>query len=41
MTYEYATTKTAAVKIMQAAKAAGRRAYVLTLNASRYEIRSW
>jgi hypothetical protein len=41
MIYQYATTHTEAAKIAQAAKAAGRRAYVLTLNASCYEIRSW
>ena len=41
MTYQYASTKAEAVKVAQAAKIAGRRAYILTLNATTYEIRSW
>lgn len=41
MTYQYASTKAEAVKVAQAAKTAGRRAYILTLNATTYEIRSW
>lgn len=41
MTYQYASTKAEAVKVAQAAKAAGRRAYILMLNATTYEIRSW
>jgi len=41
MIYQYASTKAEAVKVAQAAKTAGRRAYILTLNSTTYEIRSW
>lgn len=41
ITYQYATTKTDANRAALAARAAGRRAYVLTLRAGHYEIRSW
>jgi hypothetical protein len=41
ITYQYATTKTEANRAALAARAAGRRAYVLTLRAGHYEIRIW
>jgi hypothetical protein len=41
MTYQYTSTEAEALALVAKARADGRRAYALCLNATTYEVRSW